>query len=194
MAAKQWGSDTSMLLRLYRSLIRPKLDYGCIVYGSARKSYVQMLDPIQNQALRISLGAFRTSPIESLEVEANETALAVRRQKLAVQYFLKIKSNPLHPVTQCVTNQLHKNLFDLRTNSIAPFGIRMERLMSSMNLSTEYIAENMLPETPPFNLLRPSVDFSLHNVSKKTENPLFHLMQYREFIQDKRNFTFLLTD
>ena len=194
VAAKQWGSDTNMLLRLYRSLIRPKLDYGCIVYGSARKSYVQMLDPIQNQALRISLGAFRTSPIDSLEVEANETPLSVRRQKLAVQYFLKIKSNPLHPVTQCVTNQLHKNLFDLRTNTIAPFGIRMERLMSSMDLSTEYIAENMLPEIPPFNLLRPSVDFSLHNVSKKTENPLFHLMQYREFIQDKRNFTFLFTD
>ena len=34
-----WGGDRSVLLNLYRSLVRSKLDYGSIVYGSARKSY-----------------------------------------------------------------------------------------------------------------------------------------------------------
>jgi len=38
---------------LYRSLIRSKLDSGCIVYGSARSSYLRMLDPIQNHALTV---------------------------------------------------------------------------------------------------------------------------------------------
>ena len=33
-----------------------KLDYGCIIYGSARKSYLQMLDPIRNQGLGLALG------------------------------------------------------------------------------------------------------------------------------------------
>ena len=32
-----WGADSTTLLHLYRSLIRSKLDYGSIVYGSARK-------------------------------------------------------------------------------------------------------------------------------------------------------------
>ena len=36
------------------------------MYGSARKSYLQMLDPIHNQGLRLCLGAFRISPVESL--------------------------------------------------------------------------------------------------------------------------------
>ena len=38
------------------------------MYGSARKSYLQMqmLDPIHNQGLRLCLGAFRTSPVEIL--------------------------------------------------------------------------------------------------------------------------------
>ena len=27
----EWGADGKVMLRLYRSLIRPKLDYGCIV-------------------------------------------------------------------------------------------------------------------------------------------------------------------
>jgi len=42
------GADQQTLLHLYRSLI---LDYGCIVYGCARGSYLQMLDPIENHAL-----------------------------------------------------------------------------------------------------------------------------------------------
>ena len=42
----EWG--------LYRSLVRSKLVY---VYGSTRKSYLQMLDPIHNQGL--CLGAHR---------------------------------------------------------------------------------------------------------------------------------------
>ena len=67
----KWGADRKVMLRLYRSLVRSKLDYGCIVYGSARKSYLQMLDPIHNQGLRLCLGAFRTSPVESLYVDAS---------------------------------------------------------------------------------------------------------------------------
>ena len=43
---KDWGANFDLLLILYRCLVRSKLDYGCMVYGSARKSYIQMLDPI----------------------------------------------------------------------------------------------------------------------------------------------------
>ena len=47
-----WGADRTTIFKLYRSLVQSKLDYGCIIYGSARKSYLQMLDPIHNQGLR----------------------------------------------------------------------------------------------------------------------------------------------
>ena len=70
-----WGADHTVLLQLYRSLIRSKLDYGSIVYGSDRKSYLMMLDTVHHQGLRLALGAFRTSPVESLYVEAEEPSL-----------------------------------------------------------------------------------------------------------------------
>ena len=82
VAKLDWGGDRKVLLRLYRSLVRSKLDYGSIVYGSARKSYLQMLDPVANQGLRLALGAFRTTPIESLQAEANEPSLSIKREKL----------------------------------------------------------------------------------------------------------------
>jgi len=70
LAHTSWGADRETLLHLYRSLIRSKLDYGCIVYESARGSYLRMLDPIQNHALRLCLDAYRTSLASSLCVEA----------------------------------------------------------------------------------------------------------------------------
>ena len=76
-----WVGDSSILLNLYRFLVRPKLDYGSIVYGSARKAYLKCLDTIHHQGLRLALGAFRTSPIESLYAESNEPFLYVRREK-----------------------------------------------------------------------------------------------------------------
>ena len=75
LSRSSWGADQTTLLKLYRSLVRSKLDYGCIMYGSAQKSYLQMLDPKHNQGLRLALGAFRTSPVASLYVEADEPSL-----------------------------------------------------------------------------------------------------------------------
>ena len=72
VANMEWGGDREvlLLLRLYQSLVRSKLDYGSIVYGAARKPYLVKLDPITNQGLGLSLGAFRTSPSVSLHAEA----------------------------------------------------------------------------------------------------------------------------
>ena len=102
VSSMDWGADRKVLLRLYRTLVRFKLDYGCIVYGSARQSYLRKLDSIHNQGLRLALGAFRTSPVNSLYAEANEPSLNLRRKKLSLQYYLKLKSNPDNPTHKIV--------------------------------------------------------------------------------------------
>ena len=38
LSRTEWGADQTTLLKLYRSLVRSKLDYGCLVYGSASKT------------------------------------------------------------------------------------------------------------------------------------------------------------
>ena len=80
-----WGADRKVLLRLNRDLIRTKLDYGCIVYGSARQSHIKRLDIVHNQGIRLCLGAFCTSPVQSLNVEAYEPSLGMRRTRLSLQ-------------------------------------------------------------------------------------------------------------
>jgi hypothetical protein len=90
VAHTDWGADSTTLLRLYRSVVRSKLDCGSVVNGSARASYLESLDLVQNAALRICLRAFQTTPVSSLHVEANEL-LRMSSQKLAFQCIMKLK-------------------------------------------------------------------------------------------------------
>ncbi len=39
VAHLDWGADRAVLLQLYQALVRSKLDYGGIVYGSTSSSY-----------------------------------------------------------------------------------------------------------------------------------------------------------
>ncbi|GFU13601.1 putative RNA-directed DNA polymerase from transposon X-element [Trichonephila clavipes] len=48
-----WGADRVSLLRVYQALILSRLDYGCVVYGSARASVLKRLDTVHHTALRI---------------------------------------------------------------------------------------------------------------------------------------------
>ena len=164
----EWGGDSSTLLTLYRSLIRSKLDYASFVYGSARESYIKMLDPIHNSGLRLALGAFRTSPVDSLLAEADELPLHLRRWKLGIQYALKIKSTPENPVFDSIFNitKERKAFFAENPSKIPPFGIRIQPHLDNMELSEDEISPFKLPSSPPWKFSRPVVDLSLSRFTK----------------------------
>ena len=122
------GEDTEILLKLYSSLIRSRLDYACQVYGSAKPSYLKMLDPIQNQGLCLAMGAYRTLPEASLQVEANMLPRDLRHKQLALQYAEKISSIIENPVYNCMfkTPKYIENLSKIKTSTTKPFGLRIE--------------------------------------------------------------------
>ena len=118
-----------------RSLIRSKLDYGSIVYGSARKSYLKSLDTIHHQGLRLALGAFRTSPIESLYAESNEPSLYIRREKLSLQYVTKLAANPRNSAYDCVFNPKYERFYNNKPTAIKPLGLRIQRVLEEANIN-----------------------------------------------------------
>ena len=75
-------------------------------------SYLKMLDPIHNQGIRLSLGAFRTCPVESLCMEVNEPSLYYRREALALQYVIRLRANPSNPAYECVFDPKFGLLFE----------------------------------------------------------------------------------
>ena len=139
----EWGADRRVMLRLYRSLVRSKQDYECIVYGSACKSYLQMLDPVHNQGLRLCLGAFQTS--KSLYVDAYKPCVGARRAKLSLQYTSKIRSLPKHPTHDAVFDNKYKymKLFDVRPNAIRTFGLCINQFLTASNINFSDILETI---------------------------------------------------
>ena len=149
VSSTDWVVDRIVLLRLYRALVRSKLDYGYFNYGAACESSISLLDPIQDQGLRLCLGAFKTSPAQSLCVEANELPLCLRREKLALQFATKIAANPNNPVYDTIFNPRHVDLYGKKTRVIPTFGIRIKESLEELDFDPEIIAKFEFPETPP---------------------------------------------
>nr|CAI5855984.1 unnamed protein product [Callosobruchus analis] len=89
----KWGADPKTNLLFYRAYTRSIIDYGCFLYGSATQSRLLKIDRIQFKALRLALGALRSTPTQALLAECNEPPLYLRRLFLAEKYIIKCKFN-----------------------------------------------------------------------------------------------------
>ena len=187
-----WGADCKTMLSLYRSLIQSKLDYGSVVYGSARPSYRKMLEPIQNQSLRICLGAFRTSPAESLCVEANMAPLDIRRLQLGLQYALKLKTQPHNPAHSCIFSPLYEDKFNSRPTIVSPFGIRVN--LQDTGIDLDVLCQGGIPHFIPWLYTPPVIDLSLTQYKKDTTSPLFFKQQYYELKAKYNGYKAIFTD
>ena len=127
---------------LYRSLVQSKLDYGCIINGSALKSYLQMLDHIHYHGLRLALGAFRTAPVASLYVEAYEPSLYSRGEKLSLQYAIRLVANPSNPAHEVTFQPNYVDLYEQKPKIIKSFGIRLSPLLESANIKPQNVEKH----------------------------------------------------
>ena len=188
----KWGGDQQTLLNLYRAIIRSKLDYGCAVYGSARPSYLRMLDPVINQALRLCLGAYRTSPKESLQIEAGETPMTLRHTQLALQYVIKTAANSSLPTYNTL---FHTNISTTKSNLIQPLS---SRIASSIHhiLPNPSIVHPITPfPLPPWHLIPPTVILDKELMTNKTTTSSHVLCsRFLEIRQQYRKHQAIFTD
>ena len=78
------------------------------------------MDTIHHQGLRLALGAFRTSPVESLYAGSNEPSLYIRREKLSLQYVSKLATNARNSAYDCVFNPKYERFYNNKPTTINP--------------------------------------------------------------------------
>ena len=170
------GADRHTLIQLYNALIRQILDYGSVVYSSANESILQTLNPIHNPALRISMGAFKSSPVVSLYAESGEMPLTYRRQQLLIQYYNHLLSSPNNP-----TNHSIHSLPIERCNQqmILP---RIHETMTELNLTKATVMSDHIGETATWLLPQECICSHFYYPSKSTctTNTLYSLFMELE--------------
>ena len=159
VAHLKWGGDRDTLLMLYRTIVRSKLDYGSIVYGTAPNTNLRQLDSIHNAGLRLALGAFCTSPVSSMYTEANEAPLEESWLKLSMNYNLKTRActdNPAHhalyefdPTTRDLYLPRSNGKGGMTRPPTKPIGLKVEEAMTSAEIDIETVCPLKTPTFPP---------------------------------------------
>jgi ribonuclease HI len=194
LTGTKWGADRTVMLRVYRALIRSKLDYGCAVYDSARQSYKKSLNTIHNSGIRLATGALRTSRVESLYCESSEPPLNLRRQYLLASYASKVLCMRRHPTYQPLWNPRFQALYDARPNATLPAGIRLNQLMVDASFHLPVVYPMGIGTTAPWVTGRPTILTGLMSNSKSTTSTLVYRKRFAEICCDYKDFVQIFTD
>ena len=123
ISGKKWGVDRKQLLRMYHVFIRSQLDYGCEIYGTAKPHQLKKLNSIQNQALRISTGAFCTRPVVNIHADANELSLSQHRDFKLIIFYASIWLNKIN------INHYRTIHSPYKTTMVTPIGTKCRTLI-----------------------------------------------------------------
>ena len=96
---KNWRLEESLLIKMYKVLVRSVLDYASVIYAACNKKVNEDFEIIQNNCLRIIFKKKMTDqiPIETLKSWANIGSIKERHEFLMHSYYEKtiISNNPL---------------------------------------------------------------------------------------------------
>jgi len=85
------GISVPLSLQLYKSLVRPHLEYAIPVWACLTESDVERLENTQRQCLRKYVGAKAHSSSAALEVVCNILLFRIRKRELCCREFIRLK-------------------------------------------------------------------------------------------------------
>ena len=188
VTAQEWGADQHTILSMYRSLLRSRLEYGYIVYGSASRQVQRPLYAVTTEAIRIATGAFRSSPIDSLFILTNEMPPQIRKEYLTLKYFYKIRSQINNPACQPAVVANNQLLFRNK-NMTPPFAIRAIQLIEELGLrrtgvKPEFCHQIHSISTPTWAIPKPEVNLELSNYPKQYTDPIIFKQLFQQIEQE----------
>ena len=160
------------LLMIYRAFIRARIDFGNYIYESCRSYYLNHINVLENEALRLCLGACRTTPISSLYSEASEISFHFRCIKAGLANAVKILSKPQNPCYNAMRIPSYSGLFSLHSRSIKQtLGLCLPLHFEEANIVPSSIAKFIIPAVPPWKLKVPTVYLTLSAFVKSHHKP-----------------------
>ena len=196
LSGQQCGADRTTLLRIYKALIRPILDYACQILDGPENKTVESLDSVQNACLRIATGALRTSPIMPLLIDTDIYPLRLRRMDLTIRYGLKIIGEENHPCHALTTRRetLHRvnRSYMVRMSGI-PFHERLRDMCNELQFAIPTGITTPRLSVPPW-MLRRCITRKLIEGKGENFTNVQILSAFRELRDEFTTAAFIFTD
>ena len=139
---------------------------------------------IYHGGLRLVLGAFKTCPVESLYAEANKALANIRSNKLALQYYVKLKSCPSNPAYDVAFHPKYRELFERSERAIKPFDLQIETIKEKARINLTKIHNMIILKVAHWTIRTVKVILTLCKLCKaKTHRPIFQ--ELLEKMKDK---------
>lgn len=146
LSHQSWGADRQSLLNLYLMLLKPVIDYGIEIYSSTAKTYMNSVSSLQNGAIRVATGAFRSSPIPSIHADSGILPMKFYNERKILNTFLRIACNPSHPLYLTALdedyNPCEKSFFTRARKLLIEYDIDVNGVMTEETLNAHPWGKN----------------------------------------------------
>jgi len=156
------GAQSKTHFKIHNAFILSKLDYEATIFLSTKPTHLKILEPIHNTGIRLSIGAFRSSPIKSIQNIAGIPPLAARWEEQTSKLAARISRSPQDPMhhpkhflRDAYTKYDIKNIIPFETSLCPPWNFSMHINLDlhrfPKNSTCPYIYRNLFKEN--FTLL-----------------------------------------
>lgn len=163
--SKKSNCNLNTIISIIRSIILSKIDYGLPIYGKCAKSTLQLISTPYHAAIRNSIGAFRTTPIKNILVEAGLPNLTARTEFLTWQILKKVNSPFPTPIHDDTTKILKRKRTPKYLSAL------QKAIGDAVKLNTPIIIDKKAKSNhPPWNLACESIISIFSDFPKATTN------------------------
>ena len=119
MRRLKYDLDRKSLETIYKSFIRPLLEYADVIWNNCTQQNKNELELIQLEAARISTGATKLVSVANLYIETGWETLDARRNKHKLVLFYKMFNDLTPPYLSSLVHPLVQNasLYNLRNSN-----------------------------------------------------------------------------
>ena len=100
-------------------------------------------------------------------MEADEPSLYSRREKLSLQYAIRLVANPSNPAYEVTYTPNYVYLYEQKPKAIESLGTRVSPLLESANIKPKIVEKHFTPNIPAWSVKQPEILFDLHSGTKK---------------------------
>lgn len=190
LSSQKFNCNVITLISITKSIILSKINYCLPFFGQAPKYLISKIKTTTNAAIRSSLGAFRSTPINNMLFEANVPTIE-NQIELATSKLFKCLLKNRNSVLGNIIEQLVNNKNPPKNPSTL---YRVIKKCKELELDFNILSADISCRQPYWSYSRKYINFDLAQFSKNNTHPSQFQTLFRNIREHYKEHKFIFTD